>query len=274
MAQPSIHESHSVLVIPQQRVIIKNKHNEKLVGVLHETGSTELVILCHGFRCSKEHEIFKNLAAALEKDGISVFRFDFAGNGESEGSFEFGNYLKEAEDLRSVVLHFSGAKRLVSAILGHSKGGDVVLLYASSYPDVHTVVNASGRFDLKCGIESRLGKDFMQRIRKDGFIDVKNDTGKFKFRVTEESLMDRLNIDMHAACLSISKDCRVLTIHGSKDETIPVEDALEFAKVIPNHKLQIVEGADHGYSAHQAELTSIALEFIKAGIQQEKNMSN
>ncbi|XP_043708608.1 uncharacterized protein LOC122657879 [Telopea speciosissima] len=278
MAQPEFHEGQSLSVIQQQRVIIQNKYGEKLVGVLHETGSTELVILCHGLRSSKECKIFKNLAAALEKEGISVFRFDFPGNGESEGSFEFGNYRREAEDLHAVVLHFSGAKRVISAVLGHSKGGNVVLLYASSYTDVRTVVNASGRFNLERGIESNLGKDFMQRIKKDGFIDVKDNTGKFnylagEYRVTEKSLMDRLNIDMHAACLSIQKDCRVLTVHGSKDEVIPVEDALEFAKVIPNHKLQIVEGADHGYNAHQADLTSIVLEFIMAGIQQEKDMS-
>ncbi|OMP05143.1 putative valacyclovir hydrolase [Corchorus olitorius] len=37
----------------QQRVIIPNKHGEKLVGLLHETGSKEIVVLCHGFRSTK-----------------------------------------------------------------------------------------------------------------------------------------------------------------------------------------------------------------------------
>ncbi len=53
----------------------------------------------------------------------------------------------------------------------------MVLLYASKYHDIHTVVNVSGRYDLQRGIEERLGKDFMQRIKEDGFIDVKNKTG-------------------------------------------------------------------------------------------------
>lgn len=61
---------------------------------------------------------------------------------------------------------------------------------------------------------------------------------------------------------------RVLTVHGSVDEIIPVEDAFEIAKLVPNHKLHIVEGADHGYTSHQAELTSIALDFIRVGLQQ------
>lgn len=57
-------------------------------------------------------------------------------------------------------------------------GGNVVLLYASKYNDIHTVVNISGRFHLERGIEGRLGKDFLQRIKQDGFIDVKNKRGK------------------------------------------------------------------------------------------------
>ncbi|RVX05359.1 hypothetical protein CK203_013656 [Vitis vinifera] len=64
---------------------------------------------------------------------------------------------------------------------------------------------------------------------------------------------------------------RVLTIHGSADEIIPVEDALEFAKIIPNHTLHIVEGADHRYTSHQAELALVALNFIKTGLQQDKD---
>jgi len=40
-------------VVEQQKVIISNKHGEKLVGLLHDTGSNEIVILCHGFRSTK-----------------------------------------------------------------------------------------------------------------------------------------------------------------------------------------------------------------------------
>lgn len=255
----------------QLKIIVPNKHGEKLVGLLHETGSGEIVILCHGFRSSKETTSIANIAVALENAGISSFRFDFAGNGESEGSFHYGHYRREADDLHAVVQHFSGENRLPRVILGHSKGGDVVLLYASKYPDIRTVVNVSGRYDLKKGIKERLGEDFMQIIKKEGFIDVKNKKGSY--RVTEESLMDRQTTDMHEACLQIDKECRVLTVHGSADEIIPVEDALEFAKIIPNHKLHIIEGANHNYSSHQAELASVVVDFIKASLQQDKATS-
>ncbi|CAA7402936.1 unnamed protein product [Spirodela intermedia] len=302
------------VVSPQRRISMTNNHGEKLVGILHETGSKELVILCHGFRSSKcggsgrvgerreksvmgwgererererhlpffhlqsqivanprrfsdletllEEKILLNLVSVLSREGISTFRFDFSGNGESEGTFQYGNYRKEAGDLRSVIQHFLGEEREIIAIAGHSKGGNAVLLYASMYHDIKKVINISGRFALDRGMEGRLGKNFMERVKEAGFIDVKDKLGPY--RVTIESLMDRLSTDMHQASLSIDKDCRVMTVHGSEDEIVPVEDGMDFAKLIPNHTLQIIEGADHGYSTHQAELGSLVLDFIRS----------
>jgi len=96
---------------------------------------------------------------------------------ESEGEFQYGSYRKEAADLRSVVLYFSKQKYDIIALIGHSKGGNAVLLYASKYNDVPIIVNISGRFALERGIDGRLGRNFMQRINKDGYIDVKNKKG-------------------------------------------------------------------------------------------------
>ncbi|KAI3896432.1 hypothetical protein MKX03_008594 [Papaver bracteatum] len=114
--------------------------------------------------------------------------------------------------------------------------------------------------------EQHLGKDFMERIKENGFIDVKDKEGKIKFRLTEESLLERLPIDMRAVCLSIAKDCRVFTVHGSQDDLVPVEDAFEFAKIIRNHKLYIVEGADHVFDNHQGELVEVVVNFIRESL--------
>ncbi|KAJ0745655.1 putative feruloyl esterase [Helianthus annuus] len=249
--------------IEQKRIVIQNNHGEKLVGLLHDTGSKEIVVLCHGFQCTKEYSMMVELAFGLEKHGISAFRFDFSGNGESEGIFEFGNYRKEVDDLQAVIQHFTAENRVVSAILGHSKGGNVVVLYASLHHDIHTVVNVSGRYKMDRGIEERLGKDYLERVKKDGFIDIKSKKGESSFRVTKESLMERLHTNMHEAGLKVDQDCKVLTVHGSVDEVIPVEDASEFAKIIPNHELRIIEGANHGYTNHRDELVSVVLNFLK-----------
>ncbi|XP_027336549.1 uncharacterized protein LOC113850277 [Abrus precatorius] len=261
--------------VERHRMIIPNTQGQKLVGILHESGTRDIVILCHGFRCSKDTTLILNLAVALENAKISSFRFDFSGNGESEGSFQYGNYWTEVDDLHAVAQHFHKSNRVISAIVGHSKGGDVVLLYASKYHDIETVVNLSGRYDLKAGIEERLGKDYLERIRKNGFIDVKKRrSGSFDFRVTEESLMDRLGTNMHEACVQIDRGCRVFIIHGSSDTIIQVEDAFEFSKIIQNHKLHIIEGADHAFSNHQEELSSVVVNFIKENLHQDKSTTS
>ncbi|KAE8700388.1 Alpha/beta-Hydrolases superfamily protein isoform 2 [Hibiscus syriacus] len=125
-------------------------------------------------------------------------------------------------------------------------GGNVVLLCASKYNDVPTVIDISGPFHLEKGMEGRLGQ--------------------FEYRVILKSLMNRLTTDTHAACLWIDQNCRVLTIHGSMDKIVPAKDALEFARFIRNHKLHIIEGADHEYTSHQDELATVVLDFIKANM--------
>ncbi|KAL6556679.1 hypothetical protein OROGR_005967 [Orobanche gracilis] len=282
MAEEKHHnQPYKSTVVEHKRLSIRNSHGENLVGILHETGSLELVIICHGFRSSKDRIPMLTLAFALEREGISAFRFDFAGNGESGGSFQYANYRREAEDLRAVVEHFQKDQRFIAALIGHSKeslvpldgmltGGNAVLLYASRYHDIHKIVNIAGRFNLSRGIEGRLGKDFLEEIEKYGFIDVKNRKGKTEYQVSKESLIDRLATDTCAACETIPQYCRVLTVHGTLDEFVPVEDAVEFAKYIKNHNLRIVEGADHEYTKHQSELASIVLSFVKTGLYQDK----
>lgn len=56
----------------------------------------------------------------------------------------------------------------------------------------------------------------------------------------------------------------MLTVHGSRDEVVSVEDALAFGKTIPNHKLHIAEGADHEFTSHQDKLASVVLDFIRS----------
>ena len=59
---------------------------------------------------------------------------------------------------------------------------------------------------------------------------------------------------------------RVLTVHGSLDKVVPTDDAYEFAKIIPNHKLHIIEGADHSFTNHQDELASVVVNRIKEAL--------
>lgn len=40
----------------EERVVVTNKHGEKLVGLLQHMGSNKIVVICHGFTASKVHK--------------------------------------------------------------------------------------------------------------------------------------------------------------------------------------------------------------------------
>ncbi|CAI9105794.1 OLC1v1004807C1 [Oldenlandia corymbosa var. corymbosa] len=182
------------------------------------------------------------------------------GNGQSYGEFDPHNYWGEVEDLLAVIQYFTTIGRKVTAIIGHSKGANVVLLYASKYHDVRMVINVSARFNLKEGMEERWGKNFMEALERDGYIDVprkKKDKVEVDYRVTLQSVQDGLAINMEKSCSKIERNYKVLIVHGSEDKIVPLQDALRFEETVRNHVTHIIEGASHCYNHHKDECSPL-----------------
>ncbi|GIL92529.1 hypothetical protein Vretifemale_20048 [Volvox reticuliferus] len=167
-----------------------NAHGERLAAKFVDAGSQDIVILCHGYATSKDGFLFPQLADELASRGRSSLRFDFAGNGESEGAFSFGNYFREVGDLRAAVMFVRDTLNgNVPAIVGHSKGANVVLLYASRFDDVPYVVNIAGRSIMSRGIKERFGEDILLRLDQEGAVaqEVRASGGRrIKYLLTKE----------------------------------------------------------------------------------------
>jgi alpha/beta superfamily hydrolase len=236
------------------RVEFQNLKKEKLVGRFIDARSQEVVILCHGYASTKDSPIIAFLAKELSGRQISTLRFDFAGNGESQGVFQFANYMSEVQDLRCAVIYVREVlHKTVTAIVGHSKGGNVVLLYGAAFDDVPLIVNVCGRFDLTRGIVERYGEETIEKLQKLGQVEmeVRTDGGsKVKFMLTKQDLHERRSINMQEACQKITI-AEVLTVHGTDDQTVPVEDAQAFSRCIRQHQLQLVNGGDHNFKSPQ-----------------------
>lgn len=85
------------------------------------------------------------------------------------------------------------------------------------------------------------------------------------FHLHLQDLEERLSLDMAATAAAV-KHVKVLTIHGTADKVIPVEDGRKFAAALPGNRLVIVEGADHnfrGNQEHLAQLKQAVLTFIE-----------
>ena len=75
----------------KEKIFFKNSSGTELCGILSSPFSKKndsVIILCHGFTTSKDGRTNTELEKKLNGNGLSTFRFDFFGHGESGGNFE------------------------------------------------------------------------------------------------------------------------------------------------------------------------------------------
>eukprot|EP01111_Echinosteliopsis_oligospora_P019998 TRINITY_DN9960_c0_g1_i1.p1 TRINITY_DN9960_c0_g1~~TRINITY_DN9960_c0_g1_i1.p1 ORF type:complete len:231 (-),score=44.37 TRINITY_DN9960_c0_g1_i1:75-767(-) len=203
--------------------IVINKHGEVLQGIFSRSvkETNNLVLLCHGTGQHKDNFFLPKLADSLASIGFNSFRFDFAGNGESQGQFSISNYMREVEDLRSVYEHFTALGNNVIAAVGHSKGAGVALLYAGKYDDIPYTISVSGRYDLVTGM-----KKLKEIVKKKGYAlwpAYHNDGKQHLMHVTQSHIDEMELIDMNT--IFNSKKSKICVIHGTADEIVPFEDS-------------------------------------------------
>jgi pimeloyl-ACP methyl ester carboxylesterase len=228
----------------EKKIFFLNDRKQRLCGILTTHPSSPLVVvICHGLMCHKNSDILLQLAESISKS-FNVFRFDFASSGasasESEGQFSFAAYEDDVSDLSAAVEFLKTQTRLdLHALVGHSKGSNVVLLYATANPEnIPRVLGISGRRNMNVINQSYPLSEFEQsELTNKGEI-----MWRGKWRMTLEAYQARERIDMSIVSNIRS---RVIIIHGSNDRVIPFADAEELLKIIPNSELHVIPGASH-----------------------------
>ena len=177
------------------------------------------------------------------------YRFDFSGNGESEGEFGYGNYAKEAEDLGAALDALQAEGLSVRAVFGHSKGAQVVLMHAARASMRHQalpyqmIVPLAARADVSGGVKERLGEERLRQIAETGECFVAEASGR-GYRVTKANLEERMNTDVLAEVAAIPPSLRVALLHGDRDVTAPLSGARDLARTIRGATLDVLPG-DH-----------------------------
>eukprot|EP00996_Jenningsia_fusiforme_P002478 NODE_3305_length_1001_cov_29.659664_g3039_i0.p1 GENE.NODE_3305_length_1001_cov_29.659664_g3039_i0~~NODE_3305_length_1001_cov_29.659664_g3039_i0.p1 ORF type:complete len:271 (-),score=47.94 NODE_3305_length_1001_cov_29.659664_g3039_i0:140-952(-) len=243
----------------ESQVIIANTNapGSNLYGTLQNpstgpcvTEIRKIIVLCHGFAVNRDFGFFRRVAEAT---GLPTFRFDFAGCGKSEGTFPgFGGYKSEPEQLRAVVTFWKSHGVEVTAIVGHSKGGNVSLLYATQYDDVKSVVSICARFDMSRGLRERLGEDRWAALQSNGTIPYTDPFSGVSFQITRDMIEDRMSVNVRGvAQLFFTK---VHVIHGDRDRVIPVEDAGKLHECLPlscRGSLTLLPGVGHAFISEE-----------------------
>ena len=187
---------------------------------------------------NKDRPFVVALAESVASEGMAVLRFSFSGNGTSGGDFRDCTISKEVEDLKVVVTSaVNNGYRVTYA--GHSMGGAVGVLAASSDQRIRHLISLAGMVNTK---------DFYDRE----FGEEKPDDGCM-WEEPSCPLSSTYKNDMYSIGSVASKAFEVkvpwLLIHGDADDVVPIEDSREiFALANEPKKIIEIPRANHVFS--------------------------
>lgn len=200
-----------------------------------------VAVLSHGMLSTKDSNKHKMLSERLVEMGYSVFRFDFTGQGESEGDPTVITYSNEVDDLISAIdlLQSRGASRF--CLLGSSMGSGVSILVAARIPD-----RIAGMALLASVVHSNMIWEAMKAEDRESW----REKGIFDFngrKLSYETVEDGKNHDVAGSLSAFAGP--VLFVHGSGDELIDYRLVEELSRSHGrNTGFHLVQGADHRFS--------------------------
>lgn len=275
-----------------KNIAIQGKHDKPIVtDVFFEPTKKPkpIVIFCHGFKGFKDWGAWDLVAEEIAKAGFFFIKFNFSHNGGTlEEPIDFpdleafgnDNYSIQLDDLEVIINWISNQNDFLEEIdpnninlIGHSRGGGMVLIGALENPQVKKVITWAGVSDYL----SRFPKgDKLEEWRKKGVFFVENKRTKQQmpqyFQLFEDFEKNESRFNILQTVKSLEKP--YLIIHGTVDETVPLSEAKLLHQWKPNSKLFLVEDGNHVFGAkHPWESNSLpdalkttlkkSLEFLK-----------
>ncbi len=245
-----------------------NLITEKLDIRVKVSGGGLPILMIHGWKDSLD--TFDTLTEELEQD-YKIIRIDLPGFGKSQspaepwGSSEYADFVSkvllklEESELYAVIVHSMGARIMINALARRAVVTEKFIIIAGAgIPQKKGIKNQSFNVLAKGGkIASSILPDAQQKkLREKLYKTADSDylgAGEleetFKKLVAEDSR--RYAPDVHA---------KTLLIYSSNDRQIPVADGEEFAQLIPNSELVVVEKLGHNIHKNDPEKV---LELIK-----------
>ncbi|GAK41732.1 alpha/beta hydrolase [Paenibacillus shunpengii] len=187
-----------------------------------------LIVICHGFVGNRigVDRLFVKTARELAEDGNLVLRFDYIGCGESTG--EYGaeglqSMINQTKSVLDYALDCCDVDPQQVTLLGHSLGGATALHTAVRDKRVTKLILWSAVGYPFNDIIKITGRDKYDTSVKEGAADY------LGYRFTPAYFESLADFQPFQEALKFSGD--VLVIHGTSDDTIPVDYAFLYQKV-------------------------------------------
>ncbi|MEM5778099.1 MAG: alpha/beta fold hydrolase [Candidatus Aenigmatarchaeota archaeon] len=237
----------------------------KLAAVINysEKKTGKLAILCSGYLDSKDYSHLKSLAEMLSKEGYTTVRFDSTGIWESEGDisdYTTTQYLEDIKNVLEYMLHQAKYKHIL--IGGHSRGGQVAILYAARDSRISLVlaIMPSSKLTTKMG---QRYKDWQKTGISTSYRDLPdNREKKIVFHVPYSHAVDKDRYDVVEDAKKVKVP--IIFIAGEVDDQCPPELVGEiFDNANEPKKLVLIKGIEHDYRFNDNEIKLVNKNILK-----------
>ncbi|MBL0387615.1 alpha/beta fold hydrolase [Tumebacillus sp. ITR2] len=255
-------------------IVFENSRGQELVGVMHHgqgEGPHPCLIVCHGFAGTKVggSRRFVEFGRYAAERNVSIFRFDFAGSGDSEGDLIDLTLDRELDDLEAAVRAISALPSVDSSrvgVVGHCMGAVTALRAASRNPEIWRTIAWAPFTDLSDTMRRLIGEDAMSVLEEGDEADFLYQDQLF---TAGPKILDyATDLDMVQEVSRITHP--LLIIHGTEDATVPLSAVEELMTKIADtpglKRLDVIEGGHHSFPYHQQELFELTLNFVQEKI--------
>jgi pimeloyl-ACP methyl ester carboxylesterase len=247
---------------------ILNSENQK--PILYDVCYTEtekpqpVIIFCHGYKGFKDWGAWHLVAEAFANAGFCFVKFNFSHNGGTVAqpidfpdldAFAENNFSLELDDLDRIIKEIENGndnlpkKISTISLIGHSRGGGIVLIKAEEDSRINKVVTWAGVSDFKARFQE--GTESFENWKETGITHIENSRTKqmlphgFQFYKDFKENEARFTINRAVKNLKAAQ----LIIHGSEDPTVSIKEAQAIHSWNPESELVIIEDADHVFGA-------------------------
>ena len=179
-----------------------------------------------------------------------ALRFDFSGNGQSQGLFEHATWSKQILEMEAAVSLMKDKGAQWIGLAGHSLGAAIALLTAMRAEDISAICRIAGR------VSAVRNKHFLSSTQQEAL----EEAGEVEFisrgrtlTLNNEFFEDAARYNLETAIRSLTVP--MLVVHGDRDDIIPVSEAHLAKQASPGRvELSIVEGGDHMFSTAEHQM--------------------
>ena len=225
-----------------------------------QSGTAPLVVLCHGIPRGTPTPGDRGYLPLIERlagEGFLTAHFNFRGTGGSGGSFELLGWARDLSAVLDYLLKKPEVDPRRIALMGFSGGAAVSIYVAARDPRISAVVSCASpaRFDF-VGNEDHVVM-LMEHFRSIGLID------DFECPVSIREWEEGFAEVAPEEWISRLSPRPVLIVHGTRDDTVPIDHALRLHRQAGEPKeLKLVEGGEHRLRESD-EAVSFAVNWLK-----------